>query len=93
MSNSKTANHKKDKIEKTSTNKVNIKPINKQIYELLAQLIEISLLLVAFGIVVEILQLEQRPAQPVKCVPPRFVIYPAQGVAVVFLKYSYPDHA
>ena len=55
MSNSKTANHKKDKIEKTSTNKVNNKPINEQIYELLAQLIEISLLLVAFGIVVEIL--------------------------------------
>jgi hypothetical protein len=55
MSNSKSTNHKKANIDKTSTNKVNNKPINQQIYELLAQLIEISLLLVAFGIVVEIL--------------------------------------
>lgn len=51
MSNSKKTNKKK-----TSTSKVSSKKIdNKQIYEWIAQLIEISLLLVAFGIVVEIL--------------------------------------
>ena len=51
MSNSKNSSKKK-----TSTKKVISKKIdNKQIYELIAQLIEISLLLVAFGIVVEIL--------------------------------------
>jgi hypothetical protein len=55
MSNSKTANHKNANIAKTSTKQANNKPINQQIYQLLAQLIEISLLLVAFGIVVEIL--------------------------------------
>ena len=49
-------NSKNSTKKKTSTKKVINKKIdNKQIYELIAQLIEISLLLVAFGIVVEIL--------------------------------------
>jgi hypothetical protein len=51
MSNSKNSSKKKTSTKKVISRKID----NKQIYELIAQLIEISLLLVAFGIVVEIL--------------------------------------
>lgn len=51
MSNSKNSNKKKTSIKKVNSKKID----NKQIYEWISQLIEISLLLVAFGIVVEIL--------------------------------------
>jgi hypothetical protein len=51
MSNSKNSTKKKTSTKKVSSNKIDY----KQIYEWIAQLVEISLLLVAFGIVVEIL--------------------------------------
>jgi hypothetical protein len=45
------SNSKKTNIKKTNIKKVN----NKKIYEWVAEITEISLLLVAFGIIVEIL--------------------------------------